>query len=113
MLIGCYFPPDVATSKSMELTDFLVKSIDDFLSVHPDSHVIIGGDLNRFCICDVVCHCELVNMLGGATYGGSQLDFILMSEEISKYYTDCTAAPFDNSIVPHFSLYSSSSKSFF
>ena len=74
LLIGCYFPPDVAISKSKELTDFLINSIDDFLSSHPNYHVIICGDLNRYNFCNVCCHCNLVSMYVGATYGDSQLD---------------------------------------
>ena len=103
-IIGCYFPPSVATSMQNILTEFLINTIDEFLNSHPDFEVLICGDLNRFNISDLCQSCGLSNTFSGATYGSAQLDYVLVSENYCPMFKTSTAAPFDVSKIPHLSL---------
>ena len=107
LVIGCYFPPQIAVAKRDEITSFLIEYIDDFLICNINFNVILCGDLNRYDISDVCSHCNLVNLFVGHTYGQSQLDYILMSENIAPFYSSSANAPFDNSKIPHLTIFAS------
>ena len=104
LVIGCYFPPDVAVACRDSVTSFLIEFIDDFLLHNTNCHVIICGDLNRYNISSILNHCNLINLHVGSTYGQNQLDYILISEDIAHFYEASLNAPFDNSTVPHLSI---------
>lgn len=106
-LAGLYFPPTVAVSLKQTLTDFLTEMLDELLCSSHDASVILCGDLNRFSVTDVCNNFNLTSTFTGATYGSSQLDYILMSECISSLYSVTSELPFDNSKVAHSSLLAS------
>ena len=105
LVIGCYFPPQVAVAKKEEITTFLIELIDEFLTCNTNFNVILCGDLNRYEISDICNHCNLSSVYTGSTYGQTQLDYILMSENIASYYSASVNAPFDNSTLPHLPIF--------
>ena len=106
-LIGVYFPPTVAVSLKQMLTDFLTDTLDDLLGTCQNASIVLCGDLNRFSVDDVCNNFNLVSTFTGATYGNSQLDYILMSQCISTFYCVTSESPLDNSKVAHSSLLAS------
>ena len=74
---------------------------------NPDFSVVIAGDLNRFDVSGVCSLLDLCNLNNCATYANSELDYILLSQRISEYYTISRTVPFDRSKVPHKSLLAS------
>ena len=106
-LIGIYIPPSVAVSSKQLFTDFLTDTFDDILNTFPDSRFVLCGDLNHFHISDLCNNVNLVNTFVGITYGKTQLDYILMSEDLSPLYDVTTELPVENSKVAHKSLLAS------
>ena len=106
-LVGLYFPPTVAVSLKQMLTDFLTDTMDELLLICQNASIVLCGDLNRFPVADVCNNFNLVSTFTGATYGNSQLDYILMSKCISPFYCVTCESPLDNSKVAHSSLLAS------
>ena len=104
LLVACYIPPVPAVNLSCLLSRFFISVFDDFLSSHPSFSIILCGDFNRFNISEICENCNLINGYSGATYGCSQLDYVLLSENLYPNYNITVSAPFDFSTVPHKSL---------
>jgi hypothetical protein len=62
------------------------------------------GDFNRFNVSEICENCNLINGYSGATYGSSQLDYVILSENLYPNYNVTVSVPFDFSSMPHLSL---------
>ena len=104
-LLACYVPPIPAVSQKACISQFFITVVDEFLNANPTFSIIICGDFNRFDVSDVCKNCNLVSGFSGSTYGPVQLDYVLISENLSSKYTVNADMPFDFSSVPHKSLF--------
>lgn len=103
-IIGCYIPPQIVSSSHDLVLNFLTELIDFLLTQHPTYDVILCGDFNRLRV-DFLCRfCNLVNLHNDVTYGNAELDYVLISENISASYSVSKAEPIDTSTVHHSSL---------
>ena len=84
--------------------DFIVNQIDEVLNKNPILDVVLCGDFNRLNTSFITTSCNLVNLHCRPTYGSAELDYILLSEELSSKYTISIAEPIDTSTLPHVSL---------
>jgi hypothetical protein len=103
-ILGCYIPPQVASSLCDSVSSFLIDTIDSLLNEYPTFDVILCGDFNRLRVSDICSHCNLFNLHNNTTYGDAELDYILVSENLVSNYSVCKASPIDVSSVPHASL---------
>ena len=99
-----YVPPNTALRDSASVNDFIISYIDGILKNKPDLHVLLCGDLNRLDVTEVKHALDVKDLWMKPTYGGAQLDYILVSSSLANQYiiTDCV--PIDNSKVPHIPL---------
>ena len=70
----------------------------------PNHLVIVCGDLNRFPVSDICTNLDLKSLYDGPTYGNSQLDYILVTNELKSEYKASLELPIDNSKLYHSSI---------
>ena len=104
VLITMYIPPLLATKENQAISDFIINEVDKILRTNVELDIVLCGDLNRFDLAILYGNLNLVNCNKKPTYGGAELDFILLSESISELYGIEITAPLDISCVPHSSL---------
>ena len=105
LLFSAYIPPLYASSCHNMISHFIISCIDDFLSDFPHYDVVVCGDLNRFDVSEICLSLSLNNMYNLPTYGDSQLDYILMTDDLCNSYSVRASVPFDRSVTPHVSLF--------
>lgn len=104
ILLTLYIPPDAAIRYYECINYYIINQLDQTLMEFPDYDIILCGDLNKFNVHDICMSFGLVNKYNKPTYGNSQLDYILISEDISDLYCISDCCPVDKSKTPHISL---------
>ena len=105
-VICVYIPPIVSSNREQRdvVLRFLTISIDKLAYESPKAEILLCGDFNRFPVYELCNECNLHNMFSGITYNTSQLDYMLMTENLSTLYRVTVETPIDNSKISHVSL---------
>ena len=81
-----YIPPVYARRDTVFLSSSIIREIDYLLDTYTNFDIVLCGDLNRFDINDICQNLNLVNCNNKPTYGKAELDYILLSRELSQFY---------------------------
>ena len=103
-LFGLYIPPVAAMTSRNELTDFFINCFEDALHRYNAKHIVVAGDLNHFPMTEVCSNLDLESLYTGSTYGNPQLDYILVSSDLTSEFYATAELPFENSKTFHRSL---------
>ena len=104
VFVALYVPPNQAVRASSSISDLLIDKIDNVMEIFPTFDVILCGDLNRLNISQLCISMNLRNTFDRPTYGNSQLDYILLSDDLCSGYTISEFPPIDLSKTPHICL---------
>ena len=104
IFVTIYVPPETALRESYLVNNFLIDHVEEIHTTIPDFEIILCGDLNRLNTGDVITSLNLNDLHEKPTYGDAQLDYVLVSENLSDRYTVTDSPPIDISKVPHIAL---------
>ena len=104
VFVALYVPPNEAVRASSSISDLLIDKIDNVMEIFPNFEVILCGDLNRMDISQLCTSLNLRNIFNKPTYGNSQLDYILLSDDLCSDFSISDFPPIDLSKTPHLCL---------
>ena len=78
MMLGLvYCPPDATAQKQNDLVEYIISSVDQVQSAHPDCGIVILGDFNSLDITDILANHNLKQVVQDPTRGNNILDLIV------------------------------------
>ena len=104
ILLSMYVSSTTSIRKAGLVNEYVISCLDKQLQLLPDYFIIFCGDLNRIDVREICLHFDLINLNSEPTYGNSELDYILISQQLSRFYRIELSAPVDKSKTPHSSL---------
>ena len=92
-LFTCYIPPSLTASQNEELEFHLTNILDIALLKHPDYHLIICGDFNRFKMHPIASQFDVTPLVSVATRASAILDQIFVSTSIAHHFQSPDIGP--------------------
>ena len=80
-----YNPPDTSAQEESELVSYIIHTLDQVCTAHPDCGIVILGDFNKLNIDDVLANYGLKQVVQDPTRGGNILDLIVTN--LAHYYS--------------------------
>lgn len=77
-LMAAYIPPNLTSNDYKAITDYFIDCYDEVTGLHPDSYLMIVGDLNQFPTNAIENYLNLTQVVNSPTRGKSTLDKILL-----------------------------------
>lgn len=104
VLLVLYIPPDTVLRDAEAVIENVINGADDIMRTLPHYELILCGDLNRLDPTDLCNFLNLVDMYDKPTYGDAHLDYVLVTDSLSRRLSVSGFMPIDISKVSHLSL---------
>ena len=96
ILAAVYIPPNLLSNVYNTIEDYLVDCFDDATNLHPDSFLMITGDMNQFPTKHIENQLNLTQIVDSPTRRNSTLDKIFLDSRLLHCYSS-SSSPQNNS----------------
>ena len=93
LLIVLYLPPGLISQSLAETFSCFIDIVDSHLLIHPNSEIIMCGDVNQYDTRSIESHLSLTNVVNAPTRLNNVLDKIFLTPDILHLYTEPLMLP--------------------